>query len=42
MQLTEIGVRIQNDWVFRLLPSSNILETRARDVSESGFVSILR
>jgi hypothetical protein len=33
---------IQNFWVFRLFPSSGILENRKHDVSETGFVSVLR
>jgi hypothetical protein len=33
---------IQNFWVFGLLPSSGILETKIHDVSETGSVSVLR
>jgi hypothetical protein len=29
----------QNYWVFRLFPSSGILETRKHDISETGSVS---
>jgi hypothetical protein len=32
----------QNYWVFGLFPSSGILETRKQDVSETGYVSVLR
>jgi hypothetical protein len=32
----------QNYWVFGLFPSSGILETRKRDVSETGSVCVLR
>jgi hypothetical protein len=32
----------QNYWVFGLLPTSGILETRKHDVSETGSVSVLR
>jgi hypothetical protein len=32
----------QNYWVFRLLPSAGILETRKHDVSETGSVSVLK
>jgi hypothetical protein len=32
----------QNYWVFGLRPSSGILETRKHNVSETGFVSVLR
>jgi hypothetical protein len=32
----------QNYWVFGLCPSSSILETRKRRVSETGSVSVLR
>jgi hypothetical protein len=34
--------RIQNYWVFGLLPSSGILNTRKHNVLETGAVSILR
>jgi hypothetical protein len=32
----------QNYWVFWTFPSSDILETRKHDVSETGSVSVLR
>jgi hypothetical protein len=32
----------QNYWVFGLCPSSGILETRKRSVSETGPVSVFR
>jgi hypothetical protein len=32
----------QNYWVFGLYPSSNILETRKHNVSETGSISVLR
>jgi hypothetical protein len=32
----------QSYWIFRLCPSSGILETREHNVSETGSVSILR
>jgi hypothetical protein len=32
----------QNYWVFGLCPSTDILETRKHNVSETGSVSVLR
>jgi hypothetical protein len=32
----------ENYWVFRLFPSTGILETRKQDVSETGSVSVLK
>jgi hypothetical protein len=32
----------QDYWVFWTFPSSGILETRKHDVSETGYVSVLR
>jgi hypothetical protein len=32
----------QNYWVFGLLPTSGILEHRKHDVSETGYVAVVR
>jgi hypothetical protein len=39
---SKTGDVIQNYWVFGLCPSCGILETRKYNVSETGYVSVLR
>jgi hypothetical protein len=38
----KIGLFSQSYWVFGLCPSSGIIKTREHNVSETGFVSVLR
>jgi hypothetical protein len=40
-QLAKPYVYTRNYWVFGLCPSSNILETRKQNVSETGSISVL-